>query len=222
MMTDIDPKKLDEQMEIFERFSHPQPEKQVLERINLSVGSALRARRRAPVVLTLAGVGVAAAAALLVLYLTGGFSGPVNGESQKLAALERSVDQFVQAADSSQLAAMTSDLDEDTLIDALEAAEPPLAIFAGNAYGAWGAVTACRELGLAIPDDVALACFDNSDVVQALAPPITAIAHRTVEVGNKAVELLDQLDTDSLYATLKENGVTIDAIPSNPAVVVQE
>jgi hypothetical protein len=57
------------------------------------------------------------------------------------------------------------------------------------------------------------------------AVPVFAMTNTSEDMGktpDKAVELLDQLDTDSLYATLKENGVTIDAIPSNPSVVVQE
>lgn len=57
------------------------------------------------------------------------------------------------------------------------------------------------------------------------AVPVFAMTNTSEGMGKtpeKAVELLSELDTDSLYAELKENGVTIDVIPSNPSIVVQE
>ena len=77
-------------------------------------------------------------------------------------------------------------------LPALRKMETPVAIFASNAYAGWGVVMACRELGLRIPDDVAVACFDNNEIVQALTPSLTSVAHRTFEIGHKAVALLER------------------------------
>ncbi len=95
----------------------------------------------------------------------------------------------------------------------LKTAQFPLAIFAHNAYTAWGVVNACRKLGLRIPDDVSLACFDNTEIVQALSPPITAVAQRTVEIGVRAVDLLERRLAQDPDAEPEHIMVDVDLIP---------
>lgn len=68
----------------------------------------------------------------------------------------------------------------------------PVAVFAINDYIAWGLTKACQEAGLRVPDDVSIVCFDDSDITRALSPPLTVIAQRAYEVGEKAVETLEQ------------------------------
>lgn len=69
--------------------------------------------------------------------------------------------------------------------------QPPLGIFALNDYIAWGLVKACNEMGLRIPQDVSIVCFDDSDITRAISPPLTVVAQRTCEVGEKAVKTLE-------------------------------
>jgi LacI family transcriptional regulator len=80
---------------------------------------------------------------------------------------------------------------EATLV-ALPKFEPPIAIFAHNAYSGWGVFEACRELGLSIPQDVSVICFDDAEFTRALNPPMTAVRQRTGEIGRAAVELLER------------------------------
>jgi DNA-binding LacI/PurR family transcriptional regulator len=68
----------------------------------------------------------------------------------------------------------------------------PLALFALNDYAAWGVYQACRELGLRIPEDVSVVCVDDSEITRAVTPPITVVAQRPVQIGKRAVELLER------------------------------
>ena len=74
--------------------------------------------------------------------------------------------------------------------------ELPVAILAHDAYSGWGVFEACRELGLNVPDEVSIICFDDAEFTRALAPPMTVIRQRTDEIGRTAVELLDRRLSD--------------------------
>jgi LacI family transcriptional regulator len=67
---------------------------------------------------------------------------------------------------------------------------PPTAIVASSVELALGAFPAARELGLRIPDDVALATFDDAYFAELLDPPLTAVAYDPSEVGRRAAALL--------------------------------
>jgi len=42
------------------------------------------------------------------------------------------------------------------------------------------------------------------------------------KMSAKGAKLLSNLDTDTLYASMKSNGVKVAPIPSNPSIVVQD
>ncbi len=107
----MDSQEIDQQMEVFDRFSHPQPDRQVLERINISMQSALRRRRQVRVVLRLGSAGAIAAGLALAVWLGMGLWSSYD-QAKQVASLEQLVDQFVTAADSWQLATVTSQLDQ--------------------------------------------------------------------------------------------------------------
>lgn len=68
---------------------------------------------------------------------------------------------------------------------------PPTAIFCGNDWMAMGAYDALKEIGLVIPNDVAIVGFDNRDVIAAhMRPPLTTIALPYYEMGQWAVRYL--------------------------------
>ena len=80
------------------------------------------------------------------------------------------------------------------------AAEPrPTALVSSSVELALGALLACRKLGLRIPEDVALATFDDAYFAELLDPPLTAVAYDPSEVGLQAAELLVEAigDVDS-------------------------
>ncbi len=73
----------------------------------------------------------------------------------------------------------------------MQRADPPTAIFCGNDWMAMGAYDALKELGLTIPDDVAVVGFDNREVIVAhMRPPLTTVALPYYEMGKWAVEYL--------------------------------
>jgi LacI family transcriptional regulator len=68
--------------------------------------------------------------------------------------------------------------------------EPPDVIVTSNDNIAVGAYRAIHELGLKIPDDVAVASFNDISVAQFLNPPLSTIRLPSEEIGETAVELL--------------------------------
>ncbi|MFB7112439.1 LacI family DNA-binding transcriptional regulator [Streptomyces sp. NPDC056190] len=68
--------------------------------------------------------------------------------------------------------------------------EPPEAVFAADNLMALGALDAIRARGLRVPDDIALAAFDDIPWFPHTDPPITAIAQPTGELGRAAVRAL--------------------------------
>ncbi len=80
----------------------------------------------------------------------------------------------------------------EAVMPMLRNASFPLALFALNDYVAWGIYQACRELGLRIPEDVSVICIDDTEIARAVSPSLTVIAQRPVEIGAKAVELLER------------------------------
>lgn len=68
--------------------------------------------------------------------------------------------------------------------------EPPDAIVTCNDNIAVGAYRAIHELGLRIPDDVAVASFNDIPAAQFLHPPLSTVRLPSEEIGETAVELL--------------------------------
>lgn len=67
--------------------------------------------------------------------------------------------------------------------------EPPTALFCGNDRTAMGAYNALHELGLSVPQDVAIIGFDNQEIIAtALRPPLTTMQLPHYEMGRWAVE----------------------------------
>jgi LacI family transcriptional regulator len=72
----------------------------------------------------------------------------------------------------------------------LALAEPPTAIFAGNDLMAIGALAAAREAGIAVPDDLSIAGFDDIHLAGYINPPLTTLAQPKYELGVIAAQLL--------------------------------
>ena len=70
--------------------------------------------------------------------------------------------------------------------------QPPDAIITCNDNIAIGVYRAVRELGLHIPDDVAVASFNDIPAAQFLSPPLTTVHLPAEEIGEAAVDLLVQ------------------------------
>jgi LacI family transcriptional regulator len=66
----------------------------------------------------------------------------------------------------------------------------PTAVISSSVELALGCMFACRERGLVIPDDLALATFDDAYFAELLDPPLTAVAYDPLQVGHAAAALL--------------------------------
>jgi LacI family transcriptional regulator, galactose operon repressor len=62
-------------------------------------------------------------------------------------------------------------------------------VFAVTDVMAIGALTALREAGRSVPDDVSLAGFDDIPMVRDLSPPLTTVALPLERLGEQAMEL---------------------------------
>jgi LacI family transcriptional regulator len=78
-----------------------------------------------------------------------------------------------------------------TAMQTLLARSPlPRAVFAANDMMALGAMVAIREAGLRVPDDIAVAGFDDIPVANLLNPPLTTVAQFPERLGRRAAEML--------------------------------
>jgi LacI family transcriptional regulator len=72
----------------------------------------------------------------------------------------------------------------------LELPEPPTAVFVASDTMASGALLASRELGVRVPQDVALVGFDDLPLASLVVPPLTTVRQPLYELGAAAAELL--------------------------------
>jgi LacI family transcriptional regulator len=66
----------------------------------------------------------------------------------------------------------------------------PTAVFAANDLMAIGAMLAIQGAGMRIPDDIAVAGFDNIDQAACVTPSLTTVHQPKYEVGRKLAEVL--------------------------------
>ena len=66
----------------------------------------------------------------------------------------------------------------------------PTAIVTGNNFSTICMMQALREVGLRVPQDIALGCFDDFEWAEAFEPHLTAIAQPRKEIGETAAGLL--------------------------------
>jgi len=105
---------------------------------------------------------------------------------------------------------ITGGLDEEDgyngLIKLLEINQvPPDVVFAANDPVAIGAFQRIKELGLRIPQDIALLGFCNNPISQLVEPTITTVNQPAHQVGKRAAELLlEQINSPEDFIPRKE------------------
>jgi len=85
----------------------------------------------------------------------------------------------------------------------LDAAHPPTAVVATNDVFAVGAMMACRDAGVRIPDDMSVTGVDNTDLGATQTPPLTSIRTPIVEIGRAAAEQVIARLTGQSYAAFQ-------------------
>jgi LacI family transcriptional regulator len=77
----------------------------------------------------------------------------------------------------------------------MEGKKRPRAVFAFNDLLAIGALQYCQERGLAVPDDVAIAGFDNLPESRVTSPPLTTVAYPVQAISRLAVQnIVDRIE----------------------------
>lgn len=67
---------------------------------------------------------------------------------------------------------------------------PPTAIFTADGVMSAGTMAAIKNVGLQIPDDVSLLCFDDIDWMEFMTPGIDAISQPRTQMGQMAARML--------------------------------
>jgi len=75
----------------------------------------------------------------------------------------------------------------------LKLSNPPTALFAANDPMAIGAIERLKELGLHVPEDMAVVGFDDGPLASIVSPPLTTVNQPAEEVGATAARILLQL-----------------------------
>lgn len=93
----------------------------------------------------------------------------------------------------------------------------PTAVFAANDLMAMGALLACRELGVRVPEDIALAGFDDIPAAKLVHPPLTTLNQHSHATGRRAAELLlSRIDGTHSGPTRREV-LDFDLVPRSSA-----
>lgn len=92
---------------------------------------------------------------------------------------------------------------QELMVRALQAGVT--AAFCYNDMHAIGALMACRELGLNVPDQVSLVGFDGVEMAQYVTPPLTTMHQPKLRLG--------QLATEMLLALIEDRPVTDQLVP---------
>ncbi|PSL05859.1 LacI family transcriptional regulator [Haloactinopolyspora alba] len=86
-------------------------------------------------------------------------------------------------------------------VDLLSGANPPSAVFAATDHQAFGVLRAAADLGLRVPDDVAVIGFDGIAEADYSVPRLATVKQPVTDIAARAVELLlrDRRDTVGVH-----------------------
>ena len=91
--------------------------------------------------------------------------------------------------------------------------EPPSAIYSANDQMAIGAIEAAHAHGLRVPEDIAIAGYDDIPVAADVAPPLTTVRFPFRMIGRQAGEMVVKLAADARFKP--------SSLPPIPAEIVE-
>ena len=126
----------------------------------------------------------------------GFISGPLNnlGMRERHAGYERALKHANLAPDPrfTAVGPLTAESGRELARRVLGGATRPTALIAANDLLALGAVKACSELGLRIPQDVAVIGFDDILLAQLITPALTTLRQPQEQIARDSLNLLIQ------------------------------
>jgi LacI family transcriptional regulator len=87
------------------------------------------------------------------------------------------------------------------------------AIATGNNLATIGAVRALSDAQLRVPDDIALACFDDFEWADFFEPRLTVVAQPCEDIGRRAAQLLSQ--------RIKSPDAPVEAVRLKPKLIIR-
>ena len=108
----------------------------------------------------------------------------LRGYRSAMAALLPDTPELVLAGDFTEESGWRAGSEIATL------AQQPSAVFCGNDMMAIGCLSALAEAGLRVPQDIALAGFDDIPIARYVTPPLTTVRVRIAELGSLALDRL--------------------------------
>jgi LacI family transcriptional regulator len=108
-----------------------------------------------------------------------------------------------------------SDSGGKCLVQLMQAEKPPTAVFACNDIMAIGAMTAARQLGYNVPDQLSIVGFDDIAMSSMVIPTLTTVAQPKRELGETGAKLLLQRIVKGSHT--KETTIILE-----PTLVIRE
>ena len=98
---------------------------------------------------------------------------------------------------------------ENAITSLMNLPEKPDAIFVAGDRLSVGCLMVLKKLNINVPDDIGIAGFSNSDVLDLLNPPLTAVHQPAYEIGQIATEMLINL-IESKYPVYEFENKVLD------------
>jgi LacI family transcriptional regulator len=116
----------------------------------------------------------------------------INIGKERLAGLESALNQYGVPLNREWIVGLGFDkkIGYDALMQFHATGDLPEFIFAMTYPVALGVYEAAKELGLAIPDDIDVISFGDSDVGRVISPALSCVSQPSYEQGVKAVEMM--------------------------------
>ncbi len=76
-----------------------------------------------------------------------------------------------------------------TVLDASRAGESPTAVFCSSLVAAIGALAALREYSVAVPEQMSVIAFNDHEIANDTAPPLTTVRLPNLEMGREALRM---------------------------------
>ena len=89
----------------------------------------------------------------------------------------------------------SKDFGYDCALAFLNGDEPPSAVITQNDLVALGVISSAKELGVQIPQQLAVVGYDNTLLATTTTPPLTSVMQPQSEMGEIAADLIEQLVT---------------------------
>jgi LacI family transcriptional regulator len=124
---------------------------------------------------------------LLSAPLEGNDRARARGEGVRAALSEHGL---ALAPECVQYAAISLSAAQEAMARLLSVAEPPTAVVATNDVFAVGAMLACREAGVRIPQDLSITGVDNTDLGATQTPGLTSVRTPIIDIGRAAADQL--------------------------------